>query len=98
MWSIDTKIKMMKRSLPKWLQQEKYESYYDSEKRKVVITYLLKDKNQIIFEVDLKGMTAFIIYKNTKTFFNSKSNLLGFFKPPKPFLKMIKLLSLKPQI
>jgi len=98
MWSIDTKIKMMKRGLPKWLQQEKYESYYDSENRKVVISYLLKDNNKIVFQIDLKGMKAFIFYKNSEIFFNSEQNLLGFINPPKPFLKMIKLLSLKPQI
>lgn len=98
MWSIDTKIKIMKWSLPKWLQQEKYESFYDSEKRRVIITYLLKNNNKIIFEIDLKSMTSIIIYKKIESFFNSQQNWLGFIKPSEAFLKMIKLLDLQPQI
>ena len=94
MWSIDTKIKYVKFSLPKILKQGTFVSKYNWEKRCVEF-YTTYNKHLIMFEINHNELISSIHQPNGMAVsWFSKKNLFGLLKPNPNFLFFLKALKI----
>jgi len=94
MWSIDTKIKYVKFTLPKNIRKGTFVHKYDWEKRKVEF-YTSVDKHVIIFEIDHHSLISSVHQPTgmAVSWFSSP-NLIGLMRPNQNFFFFLKALKL----